>query len=1235
MILKGPRRRLMFKKWFLRGLVVWFAVALVLSAILPGRAAALMVEGRNAAIKTYGAWTAPTVQTADYAPIAHTSVNPFGINTFLYQEVEEAKIRRSLEMIKNAGFGFIREQVAWQEIERGQKGGYWDERWNRPTWDKLDRLVTLVNEYDLDLIARLDYPPDWALPPGETWHATPPADYEDYGDFVHTIVSRYRGQIKYYQIWNEPNLSIEWGMKPVDPAAYVRLLGTAYKRAKEADPNVVVLAAALAPTIEQGPLNLSDIEYLRRMYEAGAKDYFDIASLNPYGLRSGPDDRRFSDDDTNFSRPIRAREIMVEFGDENKPIWASESGWCALPADYPYPPSYGRVTLEQQSEYTRRAYERVQQEWPWLGVVSLWHFRMVDNRLATQQPYYFGVAGDDFSPHPVYESLSSVATAPPTMHPGFRHEDHPAISYGGQWQTTRDERAALDSFALGQGKGTSISARFWGSDLDIVVSRLPGGATLSVRIDGAAAQANALERDGEGRAVLRLQAEGETWQESIPLARGLGNGFHMVELEIVDGDGVFRLDGFVVRPASEGDRLLLLLGLGLVIGISALGMVIVARRRSEIARDQPDRPASPVVRARLLANAGALVTALLALWLRTHQLAGQSYWYDEGISVSLAARSLAQITRDAAADIHPPVYYYLLHFWIKLAGNGEYAVRFLSAALGVVAVCLIYQLGKRLFSPSVGLVAALLAALSPLAVYYGQEARMYSLLLALTCLWSLGWLWLLEQREPLAGGRRTYLPWVAYIALGIVSVYTHYFAFFLLAFYNVWTFGSRLKERRFLLVWAASQAVIVLSFVPWLAAMSFGQLSSFQSDVSQTPLADIALRAFDDFTLGHKAIVAESARMPFVGMIVAAIIGAILGGARSRRGLAMATLYLMIPILAILMLSLTRSAYQARLVMLALPGLLLLFAFGVVALGRLAHHVAGGGRRGQVLGLAVGSAALAILVLPTNASLQLLYGDEQWRRDDYRGLVQHITANAKPSDAIVLDSPGQIDTFALYYAGQQRYYPLPSQLPIDEAGTESELREILTNHSGLWAVLWGTAGPDPNNFVERWLDANAFKATDSWYGGVRLAYYLVETPGERQPSDARFGDELKLQGYAWKTREGVAGDVLPLTLYWQALKPIEKRYKVFVHVLDAEEKIWGQRDSEPSGGAKPTVDWLVGQEVEDRIGVPLQADISPGTYEVEIGLYDSITMERPTIFAADGRELGNRLLVGPIEVRAE
>src|SRR5512142_2409053 len=129
-------------------------------------------------------------------------------------------------------------------------------------------------------------------------------------------------------------------------------------------------------------------------------------------------------------------------------------------------------------------------------------------------------------------------------------------------------------------------------------------------------------------------------------------------------------------------------------------------------------------------------------------------WGDEAYSVYSAHRSLAAITFEGAEnDPHPPLYYYLLHFYMPLAGASELALRFFSVFPGLATVALTYAAGKRLFRARAGLWAALFAAVAPFDVYYSQEIRMYALAIFLTTLALYFFARWWEEDGTRAGGR--------------------------------------------------------------------------------------------------------------------------------------------------------------------------------------------------------------------------------------------------------------------------------------------------------------------------------------------------------------------------------------------------------------------------------------------------------------------------------------------------
>ena len=506
--------------------------------------------------------TRPAPRTDPLVPIANTGLSPYGVNTFLQLEVEAEKVDRSLRLAAEAGFQWIRQQFPWEDIEVAGKGDYIDPKWGVNTWEKYDRIVTLAEKYGIEIIARLDAPPAWSRSQGSAtgWTKAPPDNYEDYGDYVYAVVSRYRGRVHYYQIWNEPNIYDEWGDQPADAAAYVRLLKIAYTRAKEADPDCVIIAAGLAATtqdvpIELGGRNLSDLTYLKQMYAAGAQGYFDILGVMSYGLWTGPYDLRLGTDRSNFSRAQLIREIMVQNGDAGKPLWASEVGWNALPEGFSGEAAYGRVTEEQQAIYAVEAYQRAAREWPWMGMMNYWFLRRPSDAEINQAWYYFRLLEPDFTELPVYSALSYLGNQTPTVNTGYHQEDHWALHYEGAWEYLGDSQAVLGAYACGQ-ENASVSFYMDGSALALVLRDATQWDNLEVIIDG------------QEQPVARVWSMPTQGSPAIVVARGLSDTRHEVTLHVTGGP--VELDGLIVWHPSMPWALWACGGLGALLVLAGL-----------------------------------------------------------------------------------------------------------------------------------------------------------------------------------------------------------------------------------------------------------------------------------------------------------------------------------------------------------------------------------------------------------------------------------------------------------------------------------------------------------------------------------------------------------------------------------------------------------------------------------------------------------------------------------------
>src|SRR5438067_931842 len=251
-------------------------------------------------------------------PVRDGQANALCANFFLQQEVEAWKKEQTLQLAENAGIGWVKQQFAWEEAEPS-RGNF--------TWQKFDELVDLYAQHHMQVIARLDRPPNWTKK-DPRFKQGPPDDPADFGAFVFAFVTHFKGRVRYIQVWNEPNLLSEWGGRPPSPAEYLRLLQVAYVRAKQADPDVQVLSAPLAPTIEQSPIALDDLLYLAELYQLGGQRSFDILSANAFGQDRAPDDAP-SLDRLNFRRVELERNVMALYGDSAKPVWINEYGWNA------------------------------------------------------------------------------------------------------------------------------------------------------------------------------------------------------------------------------------------------------------------------------------------------------------------------------------------------------------------------------------------------------------------------------------------------------------------------------------------------------------------------------------------------------------------------------------------------------------------------------------------------------------------------------------------------------------------------------------------------------------------------------------------------------------------------------------------------------------------------------------------------------------------------------------------
>jgi O-antigen ligase len=478
-------------------------------------------------------------------PSRHGGVR-LGVNAHL-QQYDAAALETNLERIRAAGIDYVKQNF------------YFAEPYD---WAASDRLVAAVARHDLVLVPLLNGDPAAGFAPPEE-----PARFAAWaGEFA----ARYGSEITYYIIWDEPNLSAQWGGRPANPHDYAALLAAAAGAIRAANGQAVIVAAPLAPTVEQGPDNLSEILFLQALYDLGAAGAFDVVAGKPYGFDSGPQDRRVENKTLNFSRIILLRELLERNGDGHKAVWAGNWGWNSLPPGWQGPPSiWGQTDEQTQVEWTLAALERARREWPWMGVMFLENWEAAG---AADPRWGFNLAG-----RLLESNLRERAADAGLAYPGFylARPDDPAQGFSGGWRFSPEFGADIS-----QQPGDSATLQFWGTDVGLWVRRANYRARLHVTVDGQ--PANALPRDEHGAAlVLSAPDAREEWLSLEPVARHLEPGPHTLALVADRGWEQWALHGFAVsyRPP---DRVYRLSQLALaVIAVSTLLMAMRIGARAE------------------------------------------------------------------------------------------------------------------------------------------------------------------------------------------------------------------------------------------------------------------------------------------------------------------------------------------------------------------------------------------------------------------------------------------------------------------------------------------------------------------------------------------------------------------------------------------------------------------------------------------------------------------------------
>ncbi len=622
----------------------------------------------------------------------------------------------------------------------------------------------------------------------------------------------------------------------------------------------------------------------------------------------------------------------------------------------------------------------------------------------------------------------------------------------------------------------------------------------------------------------------------------------------------------------------------------------------------------PATRRRFPSWLPAVLLLALALALRVYRLGDQELRGDEAFGYFFSLRPYADIVRATLRlrEPHPVASYFVQHAWLGWAGHSEYALRFISAWCGAAATALIYRLGRQLaLGKRASLVGALLLAISPYAIWHSQDARMYTMSLALTLASTI--LAISVWRD---GGRRAC---VAYVVVSWLALHTHYFAAFVALAQNLAWLLERVKSWRspFELgrpagriglgaphaAWLGSQIVLALLYAPWLFA-AWGALTTYPGAADSPGLVAMGYRSLSVFAVGETVPTAQ--RIGWAGLAAGgALVGAMSlarAGRVGQRALIVLTLYLLIPLLATWASARSRPIFNERYLIAAAPPFYLLLA------AALASTTGSRSLLRRTLGLGL---ALALLV-GVGLSLDRAYHDPAFSKTiGWRELataMQRLAAGMPLAQTRLVDNAP--DPTLWYYTGPLPHLTLPPAAQ-DRVGSQRAVAELAADDvRRVILARKGSAGWDASDIAPTTLAEVYTLVAEAPVRDWTVQVY-VRPPATLAPVGERFAKDMILAAAAAEPLALSPGGVVAVHLRWQGEpEALAGSEKVFLHLVDGEGRLVAQ-DDRPLDGEIGSV---------RSYGIRLPSELAPGRYRLVAGLYDPGQPGAPRLLTERGQD---------------
>jgi len=595
---------------------------------------------------------------------------------------------------------------------------------------------------------------------------------------------------------------------------------------------------------------------------------------------------------------------------------------------------------------------------------------------------------------------------------------------------------------------------------------------------------------------------------------------------------------------------------------------------------------------------------LLALAIRLFMLGAQDIWWDEARNIFTASHPLEAIASAPELDIHPPFYFYLLHFWINIVGTSEFVVRFFSLWFGVALVPLAFRLGTYLRNQTVGWWAAFLVALSPFLVDEAQQTRMYTLLLFLE---TLSMYFLLRAQKS-----HRWHDWVMYVLTAALSFYTHYSFVYILVAQNLFLLLGlavdqyrRLPTRHLLRRWLFSQLAIATLYLFQIPNI-LRQMGVYGNPGMTPPtLFQYVVEITRAFFLGTK-IEIESMTIAGLFVVIVLALGVIGVWCERRRwsvnrSLGLIVAWLIVPLAMYFIVLFKSPQFTPRYAMVSIVPLFLLLAWAITFVAQ-RHWLIG--------------ATVAGLLLVSNAmAWRSQFFNPNFFNDDTRGLAAFISENATADDIVFIDVPFP---FFYYYRGDA----LAHYLFVDIHSTAEELTKKAQGKQRLFWIQWSKSDTDPRGYVSFLLSKHATFLGECAFRGYNVSWYQLPTSVSfslsppPQSVSVVFGGQIKLTGFAYggtatsnmssvNAPQVALDSKVWIVLWWKLVQPVQENYKVSIQLRDLSGNLAAQDDRMLLNDRHLKTSLWTTEEIAINVYMlELIKGIAPGEYTIYVIVYD-------------------------------